>query len=263
MKSKVVIDTPERLEDDIEDFKLDCVDEEKNYTTAKIKLCRDPENNSPIIFYSQELSRNFKDPSDKFGKRHLIKVFTPENITAVADTTLEGKFNDTIMTHKERIPDYAPLTDIHSEKMNLFMDDETAGFLSDVGVNIDGLGEDFMGLESVSATPFMEDISSDATELKRELADLKGKYLLLKQQMADEFEDYISPGESSDEDFSEALAKEKIPEAYVQTYLALKEQINILKGKLGEVNSMVYSETTAKIKLPKLLEEKEHDIIQL
>jgi hypothetical protein len=263
MSNNVVIDTPERLEDDIEDFKLDCVDEEKNYTTAKIKLCRDPENDSPIIFYSQELARNFKDPSDGFGKRHLIKVFTPENITAVADTTLESKFNDSILAHKERVNDYAPLTDIHSEKMNLFMDEDTAGFLSDVGVNIDGLGEDFMGLESVSATPFMEDISSDATELKRELADLKGKYLLIKEQMADEFENYVNPAEISDDAFNEALAKEKIPEAYVQTYLALKEQVNILKSKLGEVNSLVYSETTAKIKLPKLLEDKHHDIIQL
>ena len=263
MKSNVVIDTPERLEDDIEDFKLDCVDEEKNYTSAKIKLCRDPENDSPIIFYSQELARNFKDPSDGFGKRHLIKVFTPENITAVADTTLEGKFNDTIMAHKDRINDYAPLTDIHSEKMNLFMDEDTAGYLSDVGVNIDGLGEDFTGLESVSATPFMEDISSDATELKRELVDLKGKYLLIKEQMAGEFENYINPAEVSDEVFSQALAEEKISQAYVQTYLALKEQINILKSKLGEVNSLVYSETTAKIKLPKLLEERSHGIIQL
>ena len=84
MRENVIIDTPERLEDDIEDFKLDCVDEEKNYTAAKIKLCRDPEDDTPRIFYSQELARNFKDPQDKFGKRHLIKVFTPENITAVA-----------------------------------------------------------------------------------------------------------------------------------------------------------------------------------
>jgi len=256
MKDNVIIDTPERLEDDIEDFKLDCVDDGKNYTAAKIKLCRDPEDDKPLIFYSQELARNFKDPNDKFGKRHLIKVFTPENITAVADTTLESKFNDTILAHKDRVNDYAPLTDIHSEKMNLFMDEATAGFLSDVGVNIDGLGEDFMGLESVSATPFMEDISYDASHLKRELNDLKGKYMLIKEQMADEFDNYINPAEISDEDFSEALAREKIPQAYIQTYLALREQIDKLKSKLGEVNSLVFNETKSKIRLPKLLEAK-------
>jgi len=256
MKEKVIINTPKRLEDDIEDFKLDCVDEEKNYTTAKIKLCRDPEDDSPRIFYSQELARNFKDPNDKFGKRHLIKVFTPENITAVADTTLEGKFNDTILAHKERVNDYAPLTDIHSEKMNLFLDEDTATFLSDTGINIDGLGDDFLGLESVSCTPFMEDISYDASHLKRELNDLKGKYMLIKEQMADEFEHYINPAEISDEDFSEVMVREKVTEAYVQSYLALKEQINSLKSKLGEVSSLVFNETKAKLRLPKLLEAK-------
>ena len=90
-----------------------------------------------------------------------------------------------------------------------------------------------------------------------------GKYLLIKQQMAGEFENYINPGELSDEDFSQALAREKISQGYVQTYLALKEQINILKSKLGEVNSLVYNETTAKIKLPKLLEDNQNGIIQL
>jgi hypothetical protein len=263
MRENVIIDTPERLEDDIEDFKLDCVDDEKNYTAVKIKLCRDPEDDTPRIFYSQELARNFKDPQDKFGKRHLIKVFTPDNLTAVADTTLEGKFNDTILAHKERVNDYAPLTDIHSEKMNLFMDEDTANFLSDAGISIDGLGEDFMDLQSVSATPFMEDISYDASLLKKELNDLNGKYLLIKGQMADEFENYVNPAEISDDAFNEALAREKISQAYIQTYLALKEQISTLKSKLGEVNSLVYSETTAKIKLPKLLEDKHHDIIQL
>ena len=256
MKENVIIDIPERLEDDIEDFKLDCVDDQKNYTAAKIKLTRDPEDDTPRIFYSQELSRNFKDPMDKFGKRHLIKVFTPENITAVSDTTLERKFNDTILAHKERVNDYAPLTDINSEKMNLFMDEDTATFLSDTGISIDGLGEDFMGLESVSATPCMEDISDDASHLKRELNDLKGKYSLIKDQMTDEFENYVNPAEISDEQFDEALAREKVPEAYVQSYLALKEQINVLKAKLGEVNSLVFNETKSKIRLPKLLEEK-------
>ena len=68
MKENVIIDIPERLEDDIEDWKLDCVDEEKNYTAAKIKLTRDPEDDTPRIFYSQELSRNFKKKS-KSSKR--------------------------------------------------------------------------------------------------------------------------------------------------------------------------------------------------
>ena len=80
MDNNLVIDFPERIEDDLEDFKLDNLDEESNYTAAKIKVTRDPETDSPIVFYSQELSRNFKDTSDKFGKRHIIKAFTPANI---------------------------------------------------------------------------------------------------------------------------------------------------------------------------------------
>ena len=79
MNENFIIDLPERIDDRIEDFKLSAAEEEKNYTTAKIKLCREPETDRPLLFYSQELIRNFKDPYDQFGKRHLIKVFTPSN----------------------------------------------------------------------------------------------------------------------------------------------------------------------------------------
>ncbi len=119
MNKNVVIDRPDRLEDEIEGFKLDAVDEEKNYTAARLRLCRDPENRQPVLFFSQELSRNFKDPQDPFSKRHLIKVFTPGQFQAAADEAITGKFQDTILAHKGKIPDYSPLTDIHSSRMNL------------------------------------------------------------------------------------------------------------------------------------------------
>ncbi len=34
----VIIDMPERIGDDIKDFMIDTVEDEKNYTVAKIKL---------------------------------------------------------------------------------------------------------------------------------------------------------------------------------------------------------------------------------
>ena len=146
MNNNVVIDRGDRLEDEIEGFKLDAVDDEKNYTAARLRLCRDPENHQPVLFYSQELSRNFKDPRDPFGKRHLIKVFTPGQFAAAADEAVTAKFQDTILAHQQAIPDYSPLTDIHSAKMNLFLDEDTAQFLEDVDVRMDGLSEDFQGI---------------------------------------------------------------------------------------------------------------------
>tara|TARA_B100001105_G_scaffold250178_1_gene238125 strand:- start:550 stop:1089 length:540 start_codon:yes stop_codon:yes gene_type:complete len=172
-EKNVVIDIPDRIDQDIEDFKLDAIDDEKNYTASRIKLCRDPENEKPILFYSQELSRNFKNPNDPFSKRHIIKTFTPENIEAVADVTVEHKFKDTLLAHKDFVWDYNPLSDIHSGSMNLFMDEDTAGFMEDVGIRTDGMAEDFQSLESVEATPFMEDISLDATRLKNDLKDFQ------------------------------------------------------------------------------------------
>lgn len=255
----VLIDVPERLEDDIEDFKLNCVDEEKNYTATKIKLCRDPRQDKPILFYSQELVRNFRDESDPFGKRHLIKVFTPANLTAIADTTLEGKYNDTLLGFMPRIKDYSPLSDIHSQKMNLFMDEETATFLSDVGINVDGLAEDFEGLETVSATPFMEEVSGETTRLKAELADLHSRYLNLKEQMAGKFSNYVDPKTVSEEVFEQVLAREIVPQEYAQTYLMLKDQIRSLEAKLGELSSAVFAETSTRIKLPRLLEGKANE----
>ncbi len=259
MNKNVIIDIPERIDQDIEDFRIDAVDDEKNFTVSKIKLCRDPENDKPILFYSQELSRNFKDPNDPFGKRHIIKTFTPENIGAVADTTVEHKFKDTLLAHKDFVRDYNPLTDIHSNTMNLFMDEDTATFIEDVGVRVDGLSEDFQGLESVEATPFMEEVSWDASKLKRDLHDLKGRILIIKEQMADKFNEWIDPKTLTDDEFNEKLALENVSAGLVQTYLLLKEQIGSLSSQLGEVNMAVFNETKQKIRLPKMIEEKSID----
>ena len=255
MNKNVVIDRPDRLEDEIEGFKLDAVDEEKNYTAARLRLCRDPENRQPVLFFSQELSRNFKDPQDPFAKRHLIKVFTPGQFQAAADETITGKFQDTILAHKGKIPDYSPLTDIHSEKMNLFLDEETAQFLEDTDVRVDGLSEDFQGIESVSSTPYMEDIARDATQIKRELNQLRGKYEVAKEQLADEFQQYVDPKTASDEVFSEALASENnVPQRLVQSYLAIRERMQELEAQLGQVQSVVFNETAPKIRLPRAVE---------
>jgi len=261
--NNIVIDIPERIEDDIEDFKLDCVDEEKNYTASKIKLCRDPENDKPVIFYTQELARNFRDKSDPFGKRHIIKVFTPSNLTAVADSTLESKFNDTILAFKPKVHDYSPLTDIHSQKMNLFMDEKTATFISDIGINVDGLGEDFQSIESVNSNSYLEDLSGDASKLKVELNELKKQLLNIKEMMANEFVNYIDPRSVSDELFDQALANEKVPEGYIQSFLSIKEQIRRIESQLGEVNTAVFAETSSKIRLPKLLEGRAHELLQI
>jgi len=259
----IVINRPNKIDENIEDFKIDAVDDEKNFTVSRIKLCRDPDNEKPIIFYSQELVRNFKNPTDPFNKRHIIKAFTPTNHTAAADIALERKFFDTVLAHKENIDDYSPLTDIHSHKMNLFLDDETATFLSDVGINVDGMGEDFQCIESVSATPFMENIANDAKQLKAELNELRRSYNVLKEQMADEFSEYVDPNWLSDEEFNEKLAHEKVSNVLIKSYLSLTEKITKLEHQLGQVNSTVFIETSAKIKLPGPMKETSHELFPL
>ena len=263
MLDNVIIDKPERLDDDIEDFKIDACDDEKNFTTSRIKLCRDPHDEKPILFYSQELIRNFKNHADPFNKRTILKAFTPSNFTAAIDTTLERKFSDTILAHKPTIDDYSPLTDIHSQKMNLFLDEETATFMSDIGVNIDGMGQDFQSIESVPASPFMEDIAIDARKIKQELAELRRSYEILKQQMVDEFSEYVNPAMVSDDEFTELLAHERVSKALVQSYLSLTEKITRLENQLGQVNSAVFNETATKIRLPGVLKETAHGILTL
>ena len=254
MNENFVIDLPERIDDRIEDFKLSAAEEEKNYTTAKIKLCREPETDRPLLFYSQELIRNFKDPYDPFGKRHLIKVFTPSNHQAVADTSLEGKFKDTVLAHKDRILDYSPLTDIHSQNMNLFIDEDTAQFMDDVGINVEGMGEDFRSIESISATPFHEEVSYDAMELKKELHALEERISDVKRMMADEFEEYTDPQLLTESEFNERLAMENISSNLSQEYLTVKEKIERVKSQLGELSSAVFSEVSTLIKLPKAID---------
>jgi len=257
MNENFIIDLPERIDDRIEDFKLSAAEEEKNYTTAKIKLCREPETDKPLLFYSQELVRNFKERHDPFSKRHLIKVFTPSNHQAVADTSLEGKFKDTVLAHKERIVDYSPLTDIHSQNMNLFIDEDSAQFMDDVGINVEGMGEDFRSIESVSASPFHEEVSYDAMELKKELNLLEGKLSDVKRMMADEFEEYTDPQLLTDGEFNERLANENISSSLSQDYLTVVEKIERVKSQLGELSSAVFKEVSTIIKLPKAMKVNE------
>ena len=260
MENNLIINTPENIDTDIEDFKLDCIDDEKNYTVAKIKLCRDIKNDKPILFYSQDLTRNFKGENDPFGKKQILKAFTPSNHEAVADISLTKKFEDTILAHNIKIRDYNPMTDIHSQNMKLFMDEGTAEFVSDIGINVEGLSSDFSEMESVESTPFLEDISVDASILKEELHSLQSRMFLLKTQMADEFENTCDPKKLTEDEFVHRMAIENIPDDLVQKFLELKEKIDRVKARLGEVNTVVFSETRTKIKLPERI--RDYDILK-
>jgi len=81
--------------------------------------------------------------------------------------------------------------------------------------------------------------------------------------MADEFVNYVDPRSVSSELFDQALANEKVPQGYVQSFLSIKEQIGRIEAQLGEVNTAVFAETSSKIRLPKLLEGRAHELLQL
>lgn len=246
----IIIDRPERLDADIEDFKIDAVEEEKNFTASRIRVCRDPRSEEPVIFYTQEMIRNFKAPHDPFGKRWVLKTFSPENAMAAADVALERKFTDSILAHKKQIPDYSPLTDIHSDEMGLFLDEDTATYLSDVGINVDGLGEDFSGIETVSATPFMEEVAIDVGKLKSELMNLRNSLRRVQQAILDEIgieRDSIS---FTVESLDLLLVEHRISDSLVQRLLDLKSRISGLETQLGQASSAVFSETVPRIHLP-------------
>jgi len=164
--------------------------------------------------------------------------------------TLTKKFEDTVLAYKKKINDYSPKTDIYSDNMVLAIDETTAEFVSDIGINVESLSDDFTEMESVMATPFLDSVSVDATKLKEELFFLKERMTVVKDQMADTFEEYSDPRRLSDDEFALCLAKENIPDRLVQMYLELKEQIDGVKGQLGEVNTAVFRETSTMIKLP-------------
>jgi len=262
MMKTVTIDRPERLDEDMEDFRLDNVDLKRNYTSSRIRLTRNPETDEPYLFYSQELTRNFKNPNDPFGRRQLIKVYTPSNLEAAADTVLEQKFNDTILAHKNKIPDYSPLSDIHSDEMALFLDEDTATFLDDIGIQVEGLGEDFQSIESVEANPYLEDIAEDAMQLKGRLTGLRSKYDQLKQRMMQAFDPPVFNDTLSEEAFEQRLAQESLPDGLIQSYLELKEQMDYLKSRIGAVSKVVFSETASKIQLPKSLERSTNEFLE-
>ena len=81
--------------------------------------------------------------------------------------------------------------------------------------------------------------------------------------MVDEFSEYVDPNSLSDEEFSEILAHEKVSEAFVKCYLSLTEKITKLESQLGQINSTVFVETSAKIKLPGPMKETSHELFPL
>ena len=247
---KIIIDKSEKLDSDIENFKIDAVEESKNFTASRIRLCRDPESEEPVIFYTQELIRNFKNPHDPFGRRWVLKTFSPENAMAAADVTLERKLTDSILAHKPQIPDYSPLTDIHSNEMGLFLDEDTAVYLSDMGINVDGLGEDFSGIETVPATPFMEEVAYDAGKLKSELMELRNSLRKVQQAILDEIGDQRVLTSIPAESFELLLVEHHVSDGLVQKLLDLKSQISTLEVQLGQASSVVFSETVIRIHLP-------------
>jgi|TARA_B100000959_G_scaffold2367_1_gene2678 hypothetical protein len=258
--NKLVIHTPDKIDQEIEDFKLDSFEDGKNYSAAKIKLTRDVETEKPIIWYSQELIRNHRDPNDPFGKRQILKPFTSSNLEAVSDETLTQKFQDTVNAYKKEIPDYAPLTDVHSMEMKVFVDEDSAQFIEDIGVSVDGLNSDFSEMESVEANPFYEDAAGSASRLKKELWYVKKQLENVKESIADEFDEYKDPKSFTHDEFAARMALEKVTESLVQRYLSLQEQKKDIESRLGEVNREVYRETTQKIRLPDKLKENIYDI---
>lgn len=246
----IVINRPEKLDADIEDFKIEAVEESKNFTASRIRVCRDPESEEPVIFYTQELIRNFKNLHDPFGRRWVLKTFSPENVMAAADVTLERKLTDSILAHKPQIPDYSPLTDIHSDEMGLFLDDDTAVYLADMGVNVDGLSEDFSGIETIAATPFMEEVALDAGKLKSELWSLRNELRRVKQAILDEIGDQRELASFPAEAFELLLAEHRISDALVQKLLDLRSKVQVLEIQLGQASSAVFSETVTRIHLP-------------
>jgi len=246
--NNIVIDRPERIDEDIEKFKIDAVEDEKNFTSARIRVCRDPMSQAPMVFYSQELNRNFKSPNDPMAVRHIIKSFSPMNAAASADTALEFKFNDATLAHQPKIDEYSPLTDIHSETMNLFIDEESATYLSDVGVNIDKASSEFQEIESVEATAFMRDVAGDASMIKRQLAEVDDAFSEVKKRMLAEI-GIIEPP-ASDDDFDAWLSQHRLPSELVQQYLMHREKRDDLRRQLDEASLAVFNETRSMIKLP-------------
>lgn len=260
MNKNVIINRSERIADAMEDFRLSSLEAQKNYTASSIRLARQAGTDKPLLFYTQELTRNFKDPADPFRQQQIIRVFTPSNFTAVSDSTLEKKFKDTLLAHKPQIETYNPLSDIHSQEMNLFIDEPTAQFIEDIGISISGLSEDFASLESVPATPFMDDVAKGAAELKKELRAVNARLLLLREEMVTHFDQHLDPAKVSDDVFSAALAVESLPSAYIQSYLSLKEQKDMLVSKLSQISSLIFQETRSRITLPSTLENVYEDI---
>ena len=252
VKDCVVIDTPERLPQDIEEFRLDCLDREKNFTLSKLKLTRDPETEEPRLFYSQQLIRNFKDDTDPLNRKMFIKAFTPSNIDAAYDTTLDQKYTDSLLAYKPVISDYNPLSDIHSQEMRLFIDDETATFLSDSDVSIDALKDDFLGIESVDATPYHIDLGHDSSRLKQELSEHVSKMGSLKNEMQKEFSNGVNLAGLNNEEFERIIANNHMSTGLVQTYMSLKDRINTIKARIGELNEELITDTRLQVRLPRL-----------
>ena len=132
------------------------------------------------------------------------------------------------------------------------MDEETATFMSDMDVSVDALKEDFLGIESVSATPYHVDLGYDVTKLKRELFVHKTKMASLKIEMQKGIRNGIDLTDLNDDEFESLVANHEISSGLVQTYLSLKERINSIKARIAELNEELITDTRLQVRLPRL-----------
>jgi hypothetical protein len=260
MQSNLKVNREDKISQDIEDFKLNCLDEKKNYSTGKLKVTRDAKTEKPLLFYTQEMVRNNRAESDPFSHRQTIKIFSPSNLEAAADSALEFKYKDTLPGLKTSIPDYGAMTDISSSKMMLFADENTCEFMENVGISVESLGDDFTSIESVPASPFVEGISRDTTHLKQQLQVKKTQLDTVKSSIMDEVDFDLSG--LCDDEFHMRIVQEKISDHLIQNYLWMREQVGSLEERIQTLNREVYKENSTKIKLPERIKEVNFDIFK-
>jgi len=237
-----------------QNFRFQAAQRRENYAVSHVSVQETPKGEA-LLCLEREISRPYRRPEERFGtfgSVYELQTYTPETFIASMQDVLNKKVDITALSFDKQIESYAPETDIHHRNQKIYVDEQAARLLGDLGISVDaGFREDFNSLESVGVIPGQMDAIDTAHLLKEEYRRLKRDFDALEA----EIERTLNRGSQGLEriNFRRLSTQEKlslIPTAYQAHYADLLGRMNGLWEIIYRAKREIVDENFQRMSIP-------------
>lgn len=208
------------------------------------------QNGETYLVRSRNIQRPIHNPSDTFSHAKLYSPTkaTSESIAAVTMVVQEKKVADTVLPYERNVKEYNPESDVVSDNNVLIVDRNAADMIENIGLNMEGISNEYEGIESIAPNVYQSNLVDDIVVIKRDIRDVMSRISMLMQY-------YRSRGELSGEVYSirqlYSIENESLP---VDLARELAD-FSGLYGKYMELQRVIINETAERIKIPDMFME--------